>query len=714
MTTTQTPPVGYAASVAGAEHLATEIKRRWRAGEPPDAAAALADHPELLAFKSVVVALAYEEYCLREQRDGAPAVGPFCDRMPAYRASIRTVIEAHRLLGEHPEVLTPEPDWPEPGDRVDGLEVVAELGRGTFARAYLAFDPQTDRGCVLKLSPGRGGEGRALGPLQHPHITDVYWADRLAGMTAVCMPLLGVTTLDDVREAAFPGADAFPRTAAALLDAIRSIPTAAEAPAPVAAPGESYAAGAVAVGARIADALAYLHRQKREHGDLKPSNVVLAPGGHPYLIDFNLAGDAEGSEFGGTVPYMAPERLASLVGGTAAATDRAKADVYSFGVVLYELLTGRLPWAPNPRLGSVGAAAELLARRGAGLAWPEAACVPAPVAGVVAACLADAPDARPAAADVAAALSRWLSEERGEATQPAPKNRWRLRLGWAVASAAAVLVSLAATPWPTNRAPAEPAGAAEATVLPPPAEANDPFTQGLALLHEGKAPDALKFFHIAEREQRHERARDYRVYCHIRAAFHPDTSLERRQAHLNAAIDLGKEVRKNGADSAVMNNNVGYAYIQTKQYAEALDSLNLAVAQSPLPAARYNRAFAHFNLALEDANKRLDSNPQMPDRTAAEDILSLLQSPPESAEFYRCAALVLALSVHLDPRLGERAIDCMRLSVQLGNKPLSLVNDHILKSKLRGQPGFAEVGRMPRSAGPPRAVEFRLVEPVQP
>ncbi|MBX9623955.1 MAG: hypothetical protein K2X82_09120, partial [Gemmataceae bacterium] len=323
---TRTPAVELPA--AEAARAAAAVKRAWRDGAAPDTAAALAAHPFLLRFKSVVVELAYEEFCLREERGAAPDPAAFCRRMPAYRSSLFNVLRAHKLLADNPDLLAAEPvEWPAPGAEVAGLTVRAEMGRGTFARAYLAYDPGTDRNCVLKLSPTRGGEGRALGPLSHPHITDVYWAGRVGGLNAVCMPLLGAVTLEDVREDAF-FQKGVRRSGELFLDAAAA---AVFAPAGggrgVVRPGEPYPVGVAAVAARVADALAYLHGKGREHGDLKPSNVVLAPGGHPYLIDFNLAAPADGAPAGtgGTLPFLAPERLRALAAGEAAGPDGGRA-----------------------------------------------------------------------------------------------------------------------------------------------------------------------------------------------------------------------------------------------------------------------------------------------------------------------------------------------------------------------------------------------------
>src|SRR5206468_1591385 len=117
----------------------------WRAAGGGDAARAVADHPALLRHRSLVVDLAYEEYCLREEAADRPDVDEFCGRFPAHRSHLREVLLGHQMLADHPELFAPPPaaDWPRPGDRVEGLDVVAELGRGSFARAYLARDPET-------------------------------------------------------------------------------------------------------------------------------------------------------------------------------------------------------------------------------------------------------------------------------------------------------------------------------------------------------------------------------------------------------------------------------------------------------------------------------------------------------------------------------------------------------------------------------------------
>ncbi|MFO0584903.1 MAG: serine/threonine-protein kinase [Anaeromyxobacter sp.] len=101
---------------------------------------------------------------------------------------------------------------------------------------------------------------------------------------------------------------------------------------------------AAIVGARVAEALDYVHFEKLLHRDVKPANVMVSRLGEVKLMDFGIA-KAETDHalttdgmLVGSPSYMAPEVLEGAPGSPAS-------DVWALGVSLYELLTGEKPFS---------------------------------------------------------------------------------------------------------------------------------------------------------------------------------------------------------------------------------------------------------------------------------------------------------------------------------------------------------------------------------
>ncbi|MGA7859380.1 MAG: serine/threonine-protein kinase [Terracidiphilus sp.] len=107
---------------------------------------------------------------------------------------------------------------------------------------------------------------------------------------------------------------------------------------------------AVKIALGICDALDYMHKRGIVHRDLKPENVMVDDQDHIKLIDFGIAmkEDARRLTFVnltatmGTPDYISPEQVKGQRGDQ-------RSDIYALGIMLYEMLTGRVPFAePNP------------------------------------------------------------------------------------------------------------------------------------------------------------------------------------------------------------------------------------------------------------------------------------------------------------------------------------------------------------------------------
>jgi serine/threonine-protein kinase len=276
------------------------------------------------------------------------------------------------------------------------------IGQGGMASVYLAHDEELDRAVALKiLAENLAGdatfrnrferEARLAARLSHPNVVRVFDVGESEGRPFIVMEYVEGDTLADE------------------LGRHGSLPP----------------ARAVELALQICSGLEAAHASGLVHRDVKPRNLLLRPDGGLKIADFGIARAAESTrltEIGtilGTAAYLAPEQAEGLEATPAA-------DLYSVGAVLYELLTGRVPYAATSLV-------ELLAKQQAG--------PPAPIGGVPAAlelavirCLEPDPAERPPSAgaladELAAAQVPTLPLERGAAGSPvlhigSQRRRW--------------------------------------------------------------------------------------------------------------------------------------------------------------------------------------------------------------------------------------------------------------------------------------------------
>ncbi|MER5732388.1 protein kinase [Streptomyces sp. NPDC002138] len=150
--------------------------------------------------------------------------------------------------------------------------------------------------------------------------------------------------------------------------------------------------------AQIADALAASHADGVVHRDLKPANVLVDERDgqmRPMLTDFGIArlADSPGltrtHEFVGTPAYVAPESAEGR-------PQTSAVDIYGAGILMYELVTGRPPFAG-------GTALEVLHRH-LSEDPQRPSTLPEPLWTVIERCLSKEPDVRPSAVSLARAL----------------------------------------------------------------------------------------------------------------------------------------------------------------------------------------------------------------------------------------------------------------------------------------------------------------------
>jgi serine/threonine protein kinase/tetratricopeptide (TPR) repeat protein len=463
------------------ELVRLDLEYGWERGQPRELAEYQRLYPELNQDRESLRAIAFEEYRLRRQAGENPSPDEYRQRFgistggwpkPELPVADRRLQNEEEERGASDRRLTSEGQSAIctlqseiPGEFL-GFRLVEELGRGAFARVFLAQQKDLrNRYVVLKISANIVRETDTLVQLQHTNIVPVYSIHRDGSLQAICMPWFGATTLADILRGVQERAS-LPDSGKGLVDTLaarhsltlasvgreaggverraieepslpssdlsaRSTPhaprltTQREALARM-----TYEQAILWIGVRLADGLAHAHERGILHRDLKPANILLTDEGQPMLLDFNLSEDtkeqsrASRAYVGGTLPYMAPEHLEALEGGPRPVD--ARSDLYSLGVILFELLTGRHPF-PVRRGSSSSVLTALQAdRRGPAPAlrcWNKT--VSPAVESIVRRCLEADPDRRyQSAGQLREDLTRHLDDL---PLKYAPEPSWRER-----------------------------------------------------------------------------------------------------------------------------------------------------------------------------------------------------------------------------------------------------------------------------------------------
>jgi eukaryotic-like serine/threonine-protein kinase len=198
--------------------------------------------------------------------------------------------------------------------RLGKYRIERRIAQGGFAFVYQALDTIEGVRVALKMphqsvvTPAMldtfQREARLVAKLDHPNILPVKDASFIDGRFVIASRL-GEQTLSDRL-----------RKRVSFLTAMRMIE-------------------------HMIEAVAYAHRHKIIHCDVKPENMILLPDGRLQLMDFGIARVAQKTIAGsgsGTVGYMAPEQ--------AMGRPSTKSDVFSLGLIMYRILSGHLPTWP--------------------------------------------------------------------------------------------------------------------------------------------------------------------------------------------------------------------------------------------------------------------------------------------------------------------------------------------------------------------------------
>ena len=355
------------------EFIRVDMELRFNLGKSCTAEEYLSQHPGLRRFAETKSTLVFEEFRLRNISGdfiSAQAIASHYDVSIACWPNVDFGNDASSI-GQSTLVKKTNFDrkrLPKIGAKFANFRIIGKLGEGAFGTVMLAQqDDLAGRLTVLKFVPSFSEEHSFLARLQHNNIVPVYSIHGDKNFMAICMPFLGVATLQDLNGHISEETGSVSRLSVEsnsliatttrikektiantitdehdleLFQKRNRLESTSRSPHQISA-FRRFAAETVL---SIAEGLSYAHEHGVVHGDLKPANILISDDCEPVLLDFHLASskvDGLGSHVGGTLAYMAPEHFDALESNEQV---DARTDVYSAGVILFELVTGRLPY----------------------------------------------------------------------------------------------------------------------------------------------------------------------------------------------------------------------------------------------------------------------------------------------------------------------------------------------------------------------------------
>jgi serine/threonine protein kinase/Tfp pilus assembly protein PilF len=206
------------------------------------------------------------------------------------------------------------------GKTILHYKILEQVGQGGMGVVYKAEDTKLERMVAIKFLPPHIAankeerqrfkiEAKAAAALSHPSIAHIYAIEESDNQMFIVMEYIEGKELKDIIKSEIPN----PKSA-------------------------------IDYAIQIAEGLKTAHNKGIVHRDIKSANIMLTDEGQIKIMDFGLAkvrGGVQVTKVGttlGTAAYMSPEQ-------TRGEEVDQRSDIWSLGVVLFEMLTGKLPFA---------------------------------------------------------------------------------------------------------------------------------------------------------------------------------------------------------------------------------------------------------------------------------------------------------------------------------------------------------------------------------